>query len=179
MNTLKTLIASGFTNWKTTLIGAFIALLTAYNTGVFDGQTGQELWFSIAIFLWGFVARDANKSSQDSGIRKPTFTDELLNAAAKRKRHDSTPLFKLWWLAPFLCLTSCASTTFYDRASGKKLANFDGDMEGVHFVASESGAFEWSAAKVDHSTATKAQGEAAAGKINALGAAAATAVFMR
>ena len=63
------------------------------------------------------------------------------------------------------CMTGCAHTTLY--RDGRKLAVLQGDMTGVRFQLSAAGDLAWQADKVDHSTATKAQGEAAAGKINA------------
>jgi hypothetical protein len=112
MNTIKTFFVSGFANWKTTAIGAIIAVLTAWQTGVFDGKTGTELWIAIGIFVWGFVSRDANKSSQDSGVRKPTFAEELLEASRGKNRNG---IIRFWWIVPFLCLSSCAT-----RSDGTK-----------------------------------------------------------
>ncbi len=70
-------------------------------------------------------------------------------------------------------LPSCAQTVLY--RDGQKIAAFQGDMKNVVYV---DGNTRWSADSVDHSTATKAQGEAAAGKISAIGIAAATSGIM-
>lgn len=66
--------------------------------------------------------------------------------------------------------TGCAQTTLYNR-DGRKLAVFQGDMTAVRFRLTAAGDLTWQAARVDHSTATKAQGEAATAKIGAAGAA--------
>ena len=76
--------------------------------------------------------------------------------------------------------TSCARTTFYHE--GRKIADFQGDMTKMDLTVTPAGSIRWHAASVDHSAATRAQGEATAGKINALGlaaASAATASFLR
>ena len=65
-----------------------------------------------------------------------------------------------------LCLASCAQTVIY--RDGQPIARFQGDMTGVDY---QDGDTRLRAATVDHSAATKAQGEAAAGKITAAGAA--------
>jgi hypothetical protein len=67
---LATLITSGFKNWKTTLAGLLIALATVFQNGGFEGLSGQELTFAIGSVVMGYLARDANKSSQDSGVRR-------------------------------------------------------------------------------------------------------------
>lgn len=68
-----------------------------------------------------------------------------------------------------LLLPSCAQTVLY--RDGQKIAAFQGDMAGISYAMSSDGSVRWSAATVDHSTPTKAQGEAAAGKIQSTGAA--------
>jgi hypothetical protein len=68
-----------------------------------------------------------------------------------------------------IAMTGCAQTTLY--RDGRKIAVFQGDMTAVRFRLTAAGDLTWQAARVDHSTATKAQGEAAAGKIGAAGAA--------
>lgn len=69
-----------------------------------------------------------------------------------------------------LSLASCAQTVLY--RNGQPIARFQGDMTGLEFT---DGSTSLKAATVDHSTATKAQGEAAAGKFTAAGAAVAAA----
>lgn len=54
----------------------------------------------------------------------------------------------------FLC-AGCASTTFYDRTTGKPIARFQGDMTGSHY---EDGPTKWGVDKVSHSAATRAGG---------------------
>lgn len=71
-------------------------------------------------------------------------------------------------MAIFMICTGCAQTTLY-RPNGRKLAVFQGDMSAVRFRLTAAGDLTWQAARVDHSTATKAQGEAAEGKIAAIG----------
>ena len=73
-----------------------------------------------------------------------------------------------------LCV-SCAQTTIYH--DGRRVANFQGDMTGMRFIRNADGSCELSG-DFDHSTATKAQGEAAAGKLAAAGTAVATAGIM-
>ena len=65
---------------------------------------------------------------------------------------------------------SCAHTTFYSP-EGKKVAVFQGDMTNVEFSMTRQGDIIWLVSKVDHSTATKAQGEAASAKLTATGSA--------
>ena len=67
---LSTLLSSGLKNWKTSLTGVLIAVLTVWQSGGFDGLTGQNLITAIGLTALGFFSRDANKSSQDSGVRK-------------------------------------------------------------------------------------------------------------
>lgn len=59
-----------------------------------------------------------------------------------------------------LCLASqaCTTTTFYDRKTGKKIAQFSGDMENTEY---EDGSTKWKAAKVTHSTTIRAWGSVA------------------
>jgi hypothetical protein len=68
-----------------------------------------------------------------------------------------------------LAMCGCAHTTLY--RDGQKIAAFQGDMTGIEFYAAPDGAIAWKAETVDHSSATLAQGEAAAGKIQSGGAA--------
>jgi hypothetical protein len=67
-------------------------------------------------------------------------------------------------------LTGCAQTVLYSPATGKRLATFQGDMVGSHYAG---GGVTWDAPQVTHSSATLAQGAAAAKVIGATGAAAA------
>lgn len=68
-----------------------------------------------------------------------------------------------------IVMTSCAQTTLY--RDGRKIAVFQGDMTAVSFRLTAAGDLTWQAARVDHSTATEAQGQAATAKIGAAGAA--------
>lgn len=63
----------------------------------------------------------------------------------------------------------CAQTVLY--RDGKPIARFQGDMTGTEYRLEENGAVTWKSSTVDHSSATLAQGEAAANKISAAGAA--------
>lgn len=69
-----------------------------------------------------------------------------------------------------LSIASCAQTVLY--RDGQPLARFQGDMTGLDY---EDGSTRLRANTIDHSSATKAQGEAATGKIQAAGAAVAAA----
>lgn len=66
-------------------------------------------------------------------------------------------------------LPSCAQTVLY--RDGEKIAAFQGDMAGVEYAMAADGSVRWKAAKVNHSAATLAQGQASAGRIQAAGAA--------
>lgn len=66
-----------------------------------------------------------------------------------------------------LVLAGGAHTTLYGP-DGRKLAEFQGDMQGLRY---SNGAVTLEADRLDHSTATKAQGEAASGKIASIGTA--------
>jgi len=73
------LIRAGTKNWKTTTAGILGGLLIilgaaqAYLDGdadtIPDFQAATQALSGIVIILWGFFSRDADKSSQDSGIR--------------------------------------------------------------------------------------------------------------
>lgn len=56
-------------NWKTSLSGLFVgsipiiqALLTAYQNGQFNGQDGSKIAMGIGIIIFGFIAKDFDKS---------------------------------------------------------------------------------------------------------------------
>lgn len=66
-----------------------------------------------------------------------------------------------------LVITGCAGTTFYDRQSGRKIADFRGNY--INSAYSD-GTTKWTAAQVDHSTPTLAGGQASAQIINAIAA---------
>ena len=72
-------LAAGARNWKTTLagiVGGLLILLAAAQDWL-DGDPDTrpdasaviEAAIGIVVIAWGFVTRDADKSSQDSGIR--------------------------------------------------------------------------------------------------------------
>jgi hypothetical protein len=65
-------------------------------------------------------------------------------------------------------LPGCAQTVLYAPASGRRLASFQGDMTGSHY---SGGGVTWDVQQVSHSTATLAQGQAAANVIGATGTA--------
>lgn len=69
-----------------------------------------------------------------------------------------------------LLLCGCAHTTFYSARTGKKVADFQGDMTGSHFAGY---GIVWNVQQVSHSAATLAQGAAAANVIGSIGTAAA------
>jgi hypothetical protein len=71
-------------------------------------------------------------------------------------------------LLALLC-SSCAATRFYHE--GVPIAEFQGDMTGMEFSMMPDGSVRWKSATVDHSSATLAQGEAAASRLNAAGSA--------
>jgi len=78
-NQKPSLIKLGKVNWKSSLLGiitGLIVLLAAARTLVDndpetnpDISTVAEAVTGIAIIIWGIITRDADKSSQDSGIR--------------------------------------------------------------------------------------------------------------
>jgi hypothetical protein len=53
-------IINGLKNYKTTLVSLATALLTAYKSGAFDGQTGPGLYAAIGIAAIGFLSHDAH-----------------------------------------------------------------------------------------------------------------------
>lgn len=76
---------------------------------------------------------------------------------------------RLLYPLAFACLvisaTSCAQTTLY--RDGKPVARFAGDMTGMSFKAGSDGSFEW-VGNVNHSTPTRAYGEASQSRIAAV-----------
>mgnify|MGYP000937861771 CR=1 FL=1 len=58
---MNTIIA-GFTNWKTTLAGLGIALLTTYQAGGFTDLHGASLTAAIGAVVFGFLTKDATKT---------------------------------------------------------------------------------------------------------------------
>lgn len=54
------IITNALKNWKTTSAGLVMSLLYAWKAGMFDGKTGPELYVSIALFVIGFLAKDAD-----------------------------------------------------------------------------------------------------------------------
>ncbi len=77
--------------------------------------------------------------------------------------------YRIAYLLALACIAisamSCAQTTFY--RDGKPVARFSGDMKNVAFQANADGSFEWTADNVDHSTPTRAYGEASQSRIAA------------
>jgi hypothetical protein len=65
-------------------------------------------------------------------------------------------------------LTGCAQTVLYDRATGKAIARFQGDMTGSHYA---DGGTVWDVQQVSHSAATLAQGRAAGHVVTSIGTA--------
>lgn len=74
----------------------------------------------------------------------------------------------LLFLALAFAIFSCASTSFYRR--GVIIAHFEGDMTDMSYY-DDGTTIRWRSNKVDHSTATTAQGEAASKKIATAGTA--------
>lgn len=76
--------------------------------------------------------------------------------------------YRIACLFAFACLAisamSCAQTTFY--RDGKPVARFSGDMKSMSFKSGSDGSFEW-IGDVDHSTPTRAYGEASQSRIAA------------
>lgn len=68
------------------------------------------------------------------------------------------------------CLVSCASTKFYD-GNGKKLAEWQGNMQTVEYKRGADGSISWKATRVNHSSATTAGGNAITKGIGAAGTA--------
>jgi hypothetical protein len=70
--------------------------------------------------------------------------------------------------ALLLLLTGCAHTEFFYQ--GQRVARFEGDMTQTKFtmtITAQGASLSWTADGVSHSQATRAQGDAAAGKITA------------
>lgn len=55
-------ILAGLTNWKTTSVGVAVAIANVYLSGGFAGLDTREALFSIASLVFGFLAKDADKS---------------------------------------------------------------------------------------------------------------------
>ena len=68
---MKTILA-GINSWKTTIIGCAIAALLIVQDALTTGVqlNDAELWVAVGIAVLGIVSRDADKSSQDAGVRK-------------------------------------------------------------------------------------------------------------
>ena len=66
--------------------------------------------------------------------------------------------------------SSCASTKLYNQ-QGQRIAAFQGDMTGVEYTMAADGSVRWRSATVDHSSATKAGGEASQNRIQSAGTA--------
>ena len=68
---MKTILA-GINSWKTTIIGCAIAALLIVQDALTTGVqlNDAELWVAVEIAVLGIVSRDADKSSQDAGVRK-------------------------------------------------------------------------------------------------------------
>lgn len=77
-------------------------------------------------------------------------------------------------LAAFALCCSCAQTKIYH--DGELAAVFQGDMKGVHFETLPDGGTVFIADGVNHSEATRAQGDSAAAKLTAGAAAIGAAV---
>jgi hypothetical protein len=71
---------------------------------------------------------------------------------------------KLFAMLSALFFAGCAQTTLY--RDGKPVARFAGDMTGMTFKSGADGSFEWTG-DVDHSTPTRAYGEASQSRIAA------------
>lgn len=79
MSKKPSIVKLGKVNWKTSLMGiitGLMVLLTAAKTLLDDDpatnpdmNTVVEAITGICIIFWGILSRDADKSSQDSGIR--------------------------------------------------------------------------------------------------------------
>lgn len=67
---MKTLTA-GLNSWKSTIAGLILAGLLVLQQQTGDGLQWDDpqLWVAVAIAVLGFLTRDADKSSQDAGIR--------------------------------------------------------------------------------------------------------------
>lgn len=72
------------------------------------------------------------------------------------------PIPNLLLIAPILGVASCATSTLY--RDGQPIARFQGDMRGVDY---QDGNTRLRVDAVDHSSATRAGGEAAKGRIEA------------
>jgi hypothetical protein len=64
-------VKAGFTSWKSTVVGALLGGLIYLQDGLANGLdfSDPKLGIGVAIAVLGFLSRDADKSSQDSGVR--------------------------------------------------------------------------------------------------------------
>lgn len=58
-----------FASWKTTVCGGILAGLEAYRAGAFEDPADWRRWVvPVALAVFGFLVRDADKSSRRSGV---------------------------------------------------------------------------------------------------------------
>lgn len=76
-------------------------------------------------------------------------------------------MFRALLISCSLGFASCAHTTLY--RDGRKVAVFQGDMQESEFTIAADGSIRWKVKKAEYSTATLAQGKAAADKFTAAG----------
>lgn len=125
-------IANAFVSWKTSLAGlvAFIAIngpqLLAY---VQDHKelNGPALWCGLAIFAMGLVARDGDKSSEQSGAKSEAVPSPMLTLTSIPQFHEikqedppKIPPIALLIIAPLLLLFAGCQTTV---AVGKSVSD--------------------------------------------------------
>lgn len=62
-------MAGIFANWKTSLLGIFVAALYAATQTYTTGMTWKQWALAAGIAVWGLVQRDFNVTSEKSGAK--------------------------------------------------------------------------------------------------------------
>jgi len=97
-------------------------------------------------------------------------TWEIVRAEGLR-RESRLPGIILLAIGMAFLVCSCATSRLFDPKTGNPLVVFQGDLIGAEYHLRADGSIDLIAANISHSTATKAQGEAASGVIGSAGAA--------
>lgn len=56
-------------NWKTSVLGIFVAVMMIATQSYTSGMTWKQWAMAVAVALWGLFSRDFNVSSEKSGAK--------------------------------------------------------------------------------------------------------------
>jgi len=56
-------------NWKTSVLGLFVAIMVIATSAYQPGQTWKTYALAVGVALWGAVSRDFNVTSEKSGAK--------------------------------------------------------------------------------------------------------------